>query len=319
MTPVTRPRPPTQPALTRPQLLLGLGIGLAAASIGALYTVFARYGITQGLESSDMTFLRFATAGLLTAPLLGWHLWRNAAALVAPWRVWLAVSLLAGPLFGLLMFSAFEFAPPSHAAVFPFSAMSIMGTLMAARFLGDRVTARKATGIAIVMVGLVVLSGLDAASPTGRALIGDALFILAGTLWAGFGVVLRKNRLDPLLATAVISMSALLTYVPVYLAMTGAARLLAADTSLVWTEIAVQGVIAGVGTLYTYAKMVSILGPARAAVFPALAPGLAALMAWPVLGHVPGVVEAIGLGLAIFGLLVSVTGGTSSLNTGKTS
>lgn len=319
MTPVTRPRPPTQPALTRPQLLLGLGIGLAAASIGALYTVFARYGITQGLESSDMTFLRFATAGLLTAPLLGWHLWRNAAALVAPWRVWLAVSLLAGPLFGLLMFSAFEFAPPSHAAVFPFSAMSIMGTLMAARFLGDRVTARKATGIAIVMVGLVVLSGLDAASLTGRALIGDALFILAGTLWAGFGVVLRKNRLDPLLATAVISMSALLTYVPVYLAMTGAARLLAADTSLVWTEIAVQGVIAGVGTLYTYAKMVSILGPARAAVFPALAPGLAALMAWPVLGHVPGVVEAIGLGLAIFGLLVSVTGGTSSLNTGKTS
>lgn len=319
MTPVTRPRPPTQPALTRPQLLLGLGIGLAAASIGALYTVFARYGITQGLESSDMTFLRFATAGLLSAPLLGWHLWRNAAALVASWHVWLAVSLLAGPLFGLLMFSAFEFAPPSHAAVFPFSAMSIMGTLMAARFLCDRVTTRKATGIAIVMVGLVVLSGLDAASLTGRALIGDALFILAGTLWAGFGVVLRKNRLDPLLATAVISMSALLTYVPVYLAVTGAARLLAADTSLVWIEIAVQGVIAGVGTLYTYAKMVSILGPARAAVFPALAPGLAALMAWPVLGHVPSAVEGIGLGLAIFGLLVSVTGGTSSFNTGKTS
>jgi hypothetical protein len=33
--------------------------------------------------------------------------------------------------------------------------------------------------------------------------------------------------------------------------------------------------------------MVSLLGPSRAAVFPALAPGLAALMAWPVLGHVP--------------------------------
>jgi len=31
--------------------------------------------------------------------------------------------------------------------------------------------------------------------------------------------------------------------------------------------------------------MVSLLGPARAAVFPALAPGIAALMAWPVLGH----------------------------------
>lgn len=65
------------------------------------------------------------------------------------------------------------------------------------------------------------------------------------------------------------------------------------------------------GTLYSYAKMVTLLGPARAAVFPALAPGLAALMAWPVLGHVPSGFEALGLGLAIFGLLVSVTGASS--------
>lgn len=68
-----------------------------------------------------------------------------------------------------------------------------------------------------------------------------------------------------------------------------------------------QGVIAGAGTLYTYSKMVSLLGPSRAAVFPALAPGLAALMAWPVLGHVPALAEAIGLLLVMTGLLVAVT------------
>ncbi|MDI9233066.1 hypothetical protein [Limnohabitans lacus] len=53
--------------------------------------------------------------------------------------------------------------------------------------------------------------------------------------------------------------------------------------------------------------MVSLLGPSRAAVFPALAPGLAALMAWPVLGHVPALAEAIGLLLVMTGLLVAVT------------
>nr|NDG61356.1 EamA/RhaT family transporter [Betaproteobacteria bacterium] len=46
--------------------------------------------------------------------------------------------------------------------------------------------------------------------------MGDAMFLAAGTLWAGFGIVLRKHRLDPLLATAVISISALLSYVPAY-------------------------------------------------------------------------------------------------------
>ena len=96
-------------------------------------------------------------------------------------------------------------APASHAAVFPFTAMSVMGTLMSALFLGDRLTGRKVGGIAVVVSGLVVLSGLDLQSMTGRALVGDSLFIAAGTLWAGFGIVMRRHRLDPLLATAVAS------------------------------------------------------------------------------------------------------------------
>ena len=52
--------------------------------------------------------------------------------------------------------------------------------------------------------------------------------------------------------------------------------------------------------------MVSILGASRAAVFPALAPGLAALMAWPVLDHVPSPSEMLGLVVVMSGLLIAV-------------
>jgi drug/metabolite transporter (DMT)-like permease len=55
--------------------------------------------------------------------------------------------------------------------------------------------------------------------------------------------------------------------------------------------------------------MVALLGPARAAVFPALAPGIAAFLAWPVLGHVPTGTEAAGLLIAVTGLLITVTAG----------
>jgi drug/metabolite transporter (DMT)-like permease len=144
---------------------------------------------------------------------------------------------------------------------------------------------------------------------TGRALWGDALFVAAGTLWAGFGIVMRKQRIDPLLATAVISFFALVTYVPVYLATVGIHGLLAVAPAVLWTEAVVQGLIAGAGTLYTYSKMVSQLGPARAAVFPALAPGIAAVLAWPVLGHVPTGFEKAGLLIAVAGLLITVTAG----------
>jgi drug/metabolite transporter (DMT)-like permease len=300
------PAPSVSPTRNK-TLLLGLVVGLLAASIGALYTVFARWGIAHGLQSPDLTVLRFGVAGVVMLPVL-WVAWRrDAKFLLAQWKVWLAISLLAGTPFGLLMFGALQFAPSSHAAVFPFTAMSIMGMLMGAWALGEALTARRLVGISIVLAGLVILSGLEASSFTAKAVIGDLMFLLAGTLWAGFGIVLRKNRLDPLLATAVVSLSALLTYVPAYFIWNGPQRLLQASLQVLWIEILVQGVVAGSGTLFTYAKMVSLLGPGRAAMFPALAPGLAALLAWPVLGHIPTPIETLGVIIVIAGLLVAVT------------
>lgn len=296
--------------MPRQRLALGLVVGLVAASIGALYTVFARWGIARGMASPDLTALRFGTAGLVTLPVLALALWRDARALLARWPVWLLVAALAGTPFGLLMFGALQWAPASHAAVFPFAAMSVMGMLLSTWVLGDALTARRLVGIATVLCGLVVLSGVTASTFDLRALLGDLMFIAAGSLWAGFGILLRRHRLDPLLATAVISFSALVTYVPAYLMLGGGARLLATPSAVLLTEVLVQGLIAGAGTLYTYAKMVALLGPARAAVFPALAPGLAALMAWPVLGHLPTRPETAGLAIAMVGLLIAVTSTT---------
>jgi drug/metabolite transporter (DMT)-like permease len=255
--------------------------------------------------------LRFGVAGILMLPVLILALRQDGTQFSRLWRVWLLVALLAGTPFGLLMFGALQFAPASHAAVFPFTAMSVMGMVLGAVVLKDQMTLRRLAGIAVVLAGLVLVSGVEASSLTLRASIGDAMFLLAGTLWAGFGIVLRKHRLDPLLATAVISVSALLTYVPAYLWFTGGESLMTAAPHVIWTEVLVQGVIAGAGTLYTYSKMVALLGPSRAAVFPALAPGLAALMAWSVLGHTPAPLEALGLCVVMAGLIIAVTRGSA--------
>ena len=282
-------------------------MGLLAAAIGALYSVYATYGLARGLKSADMTFLRTSVAGILTLPVLVHYLRFEAEVLTGQWRRWLAVALLAGPLFGELIFTAFQFTPPSHGAVFPFAAMSVVGTIFAATFLADPLTRRKLLGIGMVIVGLLVLSGVSSASLTGRASIGDALFIAAGSMWAGFGVIMRKFRLDPVLATTAAGVFGLATYVPFYLATEGIDRLANANASLLAIEVCVQGALAGAGTIYTYARAVQYLGAARAAVFPALVPGLATLLGWPVLGHVPSFTEAIGLTLAIVGLLIAVT------------
>jgi drug/metabolite transporter (DMT)-like permease len=290
-----------------PSLLPGILVGLTAASIGALYTVFARLGMREGLSPWDLTFLRFAVAGLIMLPFLLHWTRAQSEIFIAKRKVWLGAALLAGPLFGVLMFGGLQFAPPSHAAVFPFTAMSVMGMLLSALVLRDKITPRKILGIAIVVTGLLILSGLDRQSLTTRALVGDALFILAGTSWAGFGILLRKHQLSPLYATAVIAVFALFTYVPLYLWTRGLQIFASLSSSQILIQALVQGVIAGCGTLFTYGQMVKLLGPSRAAIFPALAPGFAVLIAWPVLGIIPTGHEMLGSALAMLGLIVAVT------------
>lgn len=138
------------------------------------------------------------------------------------------------------------------------------------------------------------------------------MFIAAGALWAVFGVLLRKNKLDPLLATAVVSFSALLAYVPAYLLFSGGQRLIDAAPHVLWIEVLGARFRRWCWYLvYLRKKMVSLLGPARAALFPALAPGLAALMAWPMLAHVPTLSEGAGLLVAMAGLIIAVTNSIS--------
>lgn len=289
------------------RLVPGLLAGVATAVIGALYTVYAQWGIARGMSADDMTFLRFAVSGVVMAPVLCAALLRNARELIGQWRAWLYVCVLGGPLFGVTMFTALQWAEPSHATVVPFAAMSVMGTVLASWIFKEAFTARKLIGIAMVIVGLCFLSGFGVSAQGWRAIQGDALFVVAGALWAGFGIALRRYRLDPLLTTAVVSMSALITYVPWYGAVVGTSRLFSVPARVLWVEILVQGLIAGVGTLYAYSRTVALLGPARAAVIPSLAPGFAALLAWPVLGHVPSSLEAVGTLIVMWGLFVAVT------------
>lgn len=49
---------------------LGIGAGLFTAMASALYTVFARMGLHEGLTPYDITFLRYCVAAVVTAPVL---------------------------------------------------------------------------------------------------------------------------------------------------------------------------------------------------------------------------------------------------------
>jgi drug/metabolite transporter (DMT)-like permease len=85
----------------------------------------------------------------------------------------------------------------------------------------------------------------------------------------------------------------------------GATAIVAAGPAMIAGQILSQGILSGVVALIAYGAAVARLGASRAAVFTALPPALAAMLAIPVLGEIPSPVMWVGVVLAVGGVALA--------------
>jgi drug/metabolite transporter (DMT)-like permease len=185
--------------------------------------------------------------------------------------------------------------------------MPLQVAVLAALLINEAFTGAKRIGFVLILAGaLTIVWGAGGTFGT-QQIIGDALFLAAGFLWACYTVAMRKARLDGLHAAAIAAVGALLTYVPAYALVTGGAIMHApwADVAL---QALVQGLLTAVISLLLYGKAVSILGASSGAAFAALCPAMTALFAVPILGEWPAVTDWIAIVLISVGVYF-VSGG----------
>jgi drug/metabolite transporter (DMT)-like permease len=138
-----------------------------------------------------------------------------------PLRQTLAAGFFGGLLYAMLAYSGFVYAPAGHASVLMPGSLPLWTALLAMAFLGERITLARAIGLALIVVGDLLVGGtslLHALDGSG-VWRGDVLFILAAMVWSAYSVLVRKWALHAVRATIAITMLALLTYVPVYTAL----------------------------------------------------------------------------------------------------
>lgn len=295
--PQLRPLPMLSPSLK------GAVWGVTAVTIWGVYLAFARANVSAGVLPADLAFVRYTVAGLIMLPWLLRHSPRTLAGM--GWRQGVVLSLLAGPLFILAGASGFLFAPLSHGAVVQPAAITVAGLGLGALVLGDRLTRMRIIGASVILVGLALVAGPGAIGGGARALAGDALFALAGLMWAGFAVLSKRWGVSPIAATAVVSVLSAVIYAPLFLATRGTDVLLAQPTATLVQQIVVQGVLSGVVSVFAFGRAVELLGAPRAAAFPALVPVVAIITGVPVTGEFPTIVQAAGLVIVTLGLLVT--------------
>jgi drug/metabolite transporter (DMT)-like permease len=282
----------------RSSLLIGILSGAGAALFWAAGLAAAKHGIAAGLSPADLTLHRYAWLG----PLFALFVFRDGFARPGgvSWGRGIGITLFAGPSIALFSYFGFLTVPLSHGAVIQPSSAALGGLILTALFLGERLALMRIVGALAIVAGLVIYAGESAMSIGSGAILGDLSFMAAGWCWAFFGLLLALWRIDPLRAAMIVTVFSF-AYVPVHALLFGYERMIAAGLWENVMQAVLQGVLAGAAGIYLFTRAVELLGPSRAAVFPALVPGFAMLIGFIFLGEIPTGVQLAGFAVVAIG------------------
>lgn len=288
----------------RPAFVAGLAWGLLAAVIWSAYSVLARFAVKAGLNPTDLTLLRFLPGGVLLLPWLWRRGWRDLGGL--GWQRGLVLTLLAGPGFSLLIMGGFVHAPLVHGVVIAPACQMLASLALGWWLAGQRWSRESAIGAAMVTLGLVFVGGDGLLHGGGGAtLLGDVMFLLAGTSWGLFGALSRRWQVEPMQVTAVVAVLSLALFAPPYLLLADLSRLREADPGLLVVQLLAQGFGAGLVALLAYSRAAALLGSGRAGFFGAMVPAAASVLGIPVLGEIPSGLQVAGILAVVLGLGVA--------------
>jgi O-acetylserine/cysteine efflux transporter len=226
-----------------------------------------------------------------------------------PWRTVAAVGVFMSlGQFGLLYTSMHLGMPPGLAALV-LQAQVVFTAVIAAAWLRERPTGRQVTGILVAGAGLVVVGvGRGGHIP----LLALLLCLAAALSWGIGNVVARRSAVPTSSGLSMVVWSSLVVPVPLL-----ALSLLLDGPATVGSALAGLGPEAMASTLYT-TVLASLVGysifngllaryPAAAVVpFVLIAPPVAMLSAWLLLGQTLNAAEAGGSAVVLVGVLVTV-------------
>jgi len=279
----------------------GIVFILFSAVVWSGWMVVSSYSVRGSLTAYDITALRFGTAGLILLPIL-----IKKGLRIGPWGIWggLWLAAMMGTPFNILAIWAMKFAPTSHAALINIS-MLLATTLGGVFLLREKISGLRIWGIVISLSGVgCLLAATDSAAPHELMMLGHAMFMLSGCLWAVYAISMKRWKVEPMHAAAAVCVYSGALYIPIYLVF------LHPQIGLHnWHEAAFQGVYQGIinsiFALLCFNRAVNLLGASTTSAFLPLIPALATLLAIPALGQIPGTLEWAGIGLACSGVFLS--------------
>lgn len=278
-------------------IYLGLTFGFIAAVIWASFPAITKLGIEQTLTLYDIAALRFTVAGIILLPIF----WRKRFIGVSYPGV-ILIACGAGAPYLIIATGGLSLTPASHFGVITPSCMLIFATLGSYLWLGNKPHRNQLIGISLIIAGLLFIGWEGLLNSHHNAWVGDLMLVVAGCFWAIYTVAIRYWSVEPLHAITIVSVVSMIGYVPAYL-FAGNSMILFAPASEIILQALFQGLLSAILALLFYTRAVAILGAARGAIFGALVPSLALILAFPILGEIPTLLQWLGVFIVTLGMM----------------
>ena len=277
-------------------MLLGVLCGAGSALFWAFGFVAARHGVLIGMSPLVLSLHRFVWPGLALLPLVAANGLGDLDGL--GWRRGIALTLFGGLPLALWSYIGYVYVPLGHGSIIQPSCAAIGGLVLARLFVKESLPPRRVAGAAIIVAGLAVI-GAEALHTMGRnGIVGDLLFVAAGSSFAVFGMLLRLWQIAPMRAAAITSVLSLVGLPILFFTYDNMAAAGFWENLL---QAVVQGVFAGPAAIYLFTRTVILLGVGRAALYPSLVPPFSLLIGFLTLGEVPSLSQLAGLAIVVVG------------------
>ncbi|CAN0622649.1 drug/metabolite transporter, DME family [Burkholderia multivorans] len=288
---VSSPRPSPSPSSAAVQG--ALYVALSATAFGAM-AIFGRYAYAGGVDVLGLLIVRFAIGGAVLAAIARHRrvAWPRRQALVP---------LAAMGAFGYVgqsfcYFSALQHAQASLVALLLYLYPAFV-TLLAAWWLGERLTRVKGMALVLCVAGSALMVGGGHGEPLGIALALAAAVIYSLYIVAG---AKATRGIDPLATTAVICVSA--TGMLILLAVVRRAALGVAPhwpvTAGGWAAMLAIALVSTVAAMLAFFAGLERLGAARTSMLSTLEPVVTVALAALLFGEALSPMQWIG-GIAI--------------------
>ena len=281
---------------------------VALQQLVASSTHIVARSVAQAVPATTVVFYRGVFSVCAYAVWI-WFVQRQRLGGTFQWRDWWRFALLGlvnMPLNQYLFVAGLRYTTAPNAAL-AFALSPVFVLVLASVFLGERLRWHAIMGIALAVLGAVIVAFQRGASLRSEVTVGNLMELAASCAWAFYTVWGRPlvQRYGAVPTTAFGMLWGLGLFMPVAALVPGGLLPPDAISPRQWGEIAYLGIVtSGVGWALWYVLLRQIEA-SRLAVFNNLQPILTVILSWLAFGEVPPPAFWIGGAIALAGVLLA--------------